>query len=125
MDEQIIHWSEEAPLPDEPVFNALIVIVNRIGLNHYLALGTGFIVSGGGDNDEAVAISAAHVFEEIYHRQNPKEPQPWRPFSAEEAQKVDLDPDYVFGFSMIGKAILQYLMLEKPSPTPVVSSLIT
>ena len=90
-----IIWGEEFPMPDEAVFNALIVIAVRLAPNVYRALGTGFIIGSSGHS--AAAVSAAHVFDEIYKIQNPQQPQPWKPFQHVPPQMVDLDAESVFG----------------------------
>lgn len=92
------YWAENIPKPDEVVFNALIPVCIRRDLNWYEAVGSAFLV-GGGDT-HARAISAAHVFDHIYHRQNPLAVERHTVFETfhPSPQKVDLDPEKVFGF---------------------------
>ena len=100
MPNPIIHWNENIPEPNEAVFNALIVIAVKLGENCFQGVGTGFIFSCGADKagvNQAVVASAAHVFEQVYRYQNPCEPKPTNYLFDPEIQKVDLDPELVFG----------------------------
>ena len=92
------YWTENVPRPDEAVFNALIAICIRRDANWYEAVGTAFVV-GIGDT-YARAISAAHVFDHIYHQQNPLAVERHTVFDALHPlpQEVDLDSEKVFGF---------------------------
>jgi hypothetical protein len=91
-------WTENIPKPNEAVFNVLIAICIQRDANWYEALGTGFVV-GVGDGF-ATAISAAHVFDHIYHRQNPLAVERHTVLDILHPlpQEVDLDPEKVFGF---------------------------
>lgn len=92
-----IVWTEEHPLPNEPVCDAIIAIAIRLGPSEFEAVGTGFIV-GQTKPTQAIAFSAAHVFDEIYRKHNPSEPRPLNPFTREKPQRIDLSPDKVFAF---------------------------
>jgi len=94
MTERTALWSEAQPSPEEPVWNVIMAIVYRRGENWYEALGTGFVAAI--QNDGALAVGAAHVFEQIYRYQKPSEPRARTLFTREIAQRIDLDPDQVF-----------------------------
>ncbi|MCC2973268.1 serine protease [Massilia sp. IC2-476] len=98
MSEQKNCWSEVIPEPDEAVFNALIAICIERDANWYEAVGTGFVVGAGGT--VALVVSAAHVFEQIHRRQNPRDVEKHTVFNTlhPSPQKLDLDPEKVFGF---------------------------
>ena len=69
--EKSTHWDESIPEPDEPVFNAMLVIAVQLGPNWFQAVGTGFVIAA--FQNYGVALSAAHVFDEIHQIQNPKQ----------------------------------------------------
>lgn len=89
-------WTEEHPGPNEPVTNAIFAILIKLGPHDFEAIGTGFVI-GMTKFNEAVAMSAAHVFDEIYKKFNPTTPRPSNPLIREKAQKIDLDVSKVFG----------------------------
>lgn len=112
MGEPLIQWDEQTPSPDDPINNALIVIAVRLGKNIHQAIGTGFVV--GITKEGAAAVGAAHVFEEIYRLQNPREYRPSNPFLTEDPQKIDLDPNKVYAM-LFDKGRVHFLKITKLS----------
>lgn len=95
-DPRKVVWAEEHPGPNEPVTNAIFAILIRLGPHDFEAIGTGFII-GMTKFNETVAMSAAHVFDEIYQKFNPSMPRASNPLIREKAQKIDLNISKVFG----------------------------